>query len=184
VNGDGGGIVFVEGVSGMGKTRFSEEIAYGQRLSELREQCIVLVGVGRARRQAETFYPWRQVFRQAFLVDSERSAARQSMLDKNGPSMALTHEGNDEQIVKVTDLALHVRDSIPDYASWRATLASALGLPASELPPAVPETSLSRSFATDAPTECGLPSYSPRSASTHHKVGSPGLIGGGRSKTF
>lgn len=63
ISGGGGGAIFVEGVAGMGKTRFAEEIASREGLAPLRNKCIVLVGAGRTERQPEPFYPWRQVFR-------------------------------------------------------------------------------------------------------------------------
>lgn len=129
VDGRRGGVIIFEGDFGSGKSRLVEEIAWGDGLAPLRARCNTLITAGQGPRQAEVFYPWRQIYRQIFQIDRDRSTERRLHL---GLSATLS-----DGIKPPTELELRLRDRLPEYSTWRATLATALGLPAEDMPQAL-----------------------------------------------
>lgn len=139
VDGRGGGALFVEGGTGVGKSRLIEEIAWGEGFAPLRQRCIVIASAGRAMRQSEPLNPWRRVFRMIFNIDIERSAKRRALAGEEGgvSSTSFSSAFSKEQGFVASDLAVRLAQNVPDYAVWRPVIASALGLRVEELPVAL-----------------------------------------------
>lgn len=95
------------------------------------------------------------MYRQAALADKERSLDRRR---RQGLPLKV-EDGSDPP----TDLALRLRDRLPDYATWRPTLASALGLPATDLPCALVRGQCGEDLPTLSPGSSGLRTRGPES---------------------
>jgi Adenylate and Guanylate cyclase catalytic domain len=144
VDGRGGGAVFVEGGTGVGKSRLIEEIAWGEGLAPLRQRCMVIASAGLAMRQSEPLNPWRRVFRMIFNADIERSAERRALAGTQvtfpfNTTSAFSREGGIASSggEVASDLAIRLAQHVPDYAVWRPVIASALGMRVEELPVAL-----------------------------------------------
>ena len=153
VDGRVGGAIFIEGDTGMGKTRLAEEMAWGQSFSPLKDRCVVLASAGKSMRQSEPFYPWRQIFLQLFEADKQRSAERSARTTGGVPKPTTktttaafdevpesdTYGGDDAEtrVPPSSDLAKRLATHVLDYAIWRPSLALALGVQVEELPPVV-----------------------------------------------
>lgn len=139
VDGRGGGAVFLEGGTGVGKSRLIEEIVLGDGFAPLRQRCMVITSAGRAMHQSEPLNPWRRVFRMIFNADIERSAEKRALVGEQGgvSSTSFSSAFFQEQGFAASDLAVRLARHVPDYAVWRPVIAAALGLRVEELPVAV-----------------------------------------------
>jgi class 3 adenylate cyclase len=99
-----GATVLITGLPGIGKTRMIEALQVSS-FGGVREQCIVVMGVGYAEKKSAMWYPWKRVFSQ--LLAKERMAST---------------DGGEESLVD------RLAQTVPNFEQLKEALKEALGL--------------------------------------------------------